>query len=219
MATLQTIYQTATSNGEYSCGDLGISTQDWLELLQSSKAKRYLETLFCFLREQEHTSTCKEVSLKYGKTTGHYNAKVTNFSKWVQKKLNRFQVIDIDGNVTYWCITMQKGWNSNQGFKWQMRSELVEALQHVLMDELLEGYRDKEPFNGFKEEYKWELLDKTEGKGTIDIIKSLRGKNIVDNARVDGVLKSLCETKEKELTVVIDHLLDESKHIDKRIAD
>lgn len=219
MASLETIYKTEINNGEYGCGDLGISTNEWLKLLQSSEAKPYLETLFCFLREQNHASTCSAISLKYGNTAGHYNAKVTNFSKWVQKKLNRFQVIGTDGNVTYWCITMEKGWDTKQGFKWQLRNELVEALQNVLMNELVGSYREKEPFNGFEEEYKWELLEKTESKGAIDIIKNLRGKNIVDNARVDSVLKILCETKENELAVVIGHLVDEAKPIDKRIAD
>ena len=114
---------------------------------------------------------------------------------------------------------MQKGWETKSGFMWQLRNELVEALQHLLIIELIGSYRSREPFNGFYEKYKWELLDKTEGKGAIDIIKCLRGINIVDNARVDGVLKYIVENKEDEITVVIEHLFDESKSIDKRIAD
>lgn len=219
MAKLKTFYKTEIKNGECSCGDLHISANEWLEILKSTEAKPYLRTLYCFLREPEHTSTCRDVSLKYGKTAGHYNAKVTNFSKWVQKKLNRFQIIGMNGEPTYWCITMQKGWETKSGFMWQLRNELVEALQHLLIIELIGSYRSREPFNGFYEKYKWELLDKTEGKGAIDIIKCLRGINIVDNARVDGVLKYIVENKEDEITVVIEHLFDESKSIDKRIAD
>lgn len=219
MATSEVVYKTENIKGKYSCGDLGISELEWLQLLKSPEAEPYLNSLLCFLREPNHTSSCSAVAAKHGKPAAHYNAKVTNFSKWVQRKLNRFKVLDIDGNITYWTIAMQNGWYSKQGFNWQMRDELVEALQHLLMERLVSTYREKKPFNGFKEEYKWELLDITEGQGAIDIVKSLRGKNIVDNARVDSVLKNLCETKELELTVIIGHLLDETKHIDKRIAD
>ena len=215
---LETIYKKVNSNGVYSCGDIGISTTEWLTLLNEPEASPYLEALCCFLREPEHKGTCSIAALKYGKPAAHYNSKVTNFSKWVQKKLNRFRVMGTDGNETYWCIAMQKGWDTKQGFQWQLRDELAEALQAYLMKALIGEFSTKEPFNGFEEEYKWILLDKTEGKDVLSIIKSLRGQNIVDNARVDGVLKSLWESKPEELTSVGNHLLDESKPIDERLA-
>ena len=34
MAALETIYKTEISSGEYGCGDLGILTNDWIELLK-----------------------------------------------------------------------------------------------------------------------------------------------------------------------------------------
>ena len=215
---LDTLYKTVNSNGVYSCGDIGISTNEWLALLNEPEASPYLETLCCFLREPEHKGTCSTAALKYGKPAAHYNSKVTNFSKWVQKKLNRFRVMGTTGSDTYWCIAMQKGWDTKQGFQWQLRDELAEALQAYLMKALINEFSTKEPFNGFEEEYKWILLDKTEGKDVLTIIKSLRGQNIVDNARVDGVLKSLWESKPEELSSVGNHLLDESKPIDERLA-
>ncbi|WP_315397264.1 AAA family ATPase, partial [Hoylesella nanceiensis] len=33
-----------------------------------------------------------------------------------------------------WCITMQKGWESKDGFQWQMRKELADALQLYLKE-------------------------------------------------------------------------------------
>ena len=215
---LATLYKTISSNGVYSCGDIGISATEWRSLLNETEAQPYLETLYCFLREPEHKGTCSTVSLKYGKPAAHYNSKITNFSKWVQKKLNRFRVMGIDGYETYWCITMQKGWDTKQGFQWQLRDELAEALQDYLMKTLINEFSTKEPFNGFEEEFKWSLLDKTEGKDVLAIIKSLRGQNIIDNARVDGVLKSLLKSKPEELMIVGNHLLDESKPIDERLA-
>lgn len=217
---LETFYKIETNKGEYTCGDIGISAEEWLDILRHPDAKSYIDALSCFLREPDHAGTCSDVSLKYGNTSYYYNAKVTNFSKWVQKKLNRFQVLDKDGSVTYWCITMQKGWDSKQGFKWQLRDELVEALRAYLMNSLINQYSNLEkPFNGYKEEYKWELLDKTEGKDVLEIIKNLRGINIVDNPRVDPVLKSLWEKNPNELTTIGKHLINETIPIDKRIAN
>lgn len=90
--------------------------------------------------------------------------------------------------------------------------------QSYLMKKLIDEYHKVEPFNGQEEEYKWELLDKTEGKDTLSIIKSIKGENLIDNPRVDGVLKTLWETKEEELVATVNHLYDESKPIDERIA-
>ena len=90
--------------------------------------------------------------------------------------------------------------------------------QSYLMKKLIDEYHKVEPFNGQEEEYKWELLDKTEGKDTLSIIKNLRGENIIYNAHVDDVLKKLWETKEEELVAIVNHLYDESKPIDERIA-
>ena len=185
---LETLYKTANTNGEYSCGDIGISYEEWLSLLDDDNAKPYINVLTCFLREQDHKGTCGDLSFKYGKPSAHYNIMVTKFSQWVQKKLNRFKVIGTDGSETFWCITMQKGWETKQGFQWQLRDELVEALRDYLMRELIKVFRTYEPFNGYKEEYKWALLDQTEGKDVLDIIRNIKGKNIIDNPRVDSVI-------------------------------
>lgn len=127
---LETIYKTVNNNGEYSCDDIKISAEEWFELLKNPDSKPYHDTLFCFLREPEHAATCATVANKYGLSPKHYNAKITNFAKWVQKKLNRFKVIGTDGNNTYWCIPMQRGWYVKQDFKWQLRDELVDALRN-----------------------------------------------------------------------------------------
>ena len=215
---MNTYFETINSNGEFSCGNIGITKEIWFNLLIDSEAQPYIDALLCFLREPEHKSSCKNIAIKYEKTASHFNGKITNFSKWVQKKLNRFHVQNVEGKETYWSITMQKGWNSKQGFQWLLRDELTQALQLYLMKKLIDEYHKVEPFNGQEEEYKWELLDKTEGKDTLSIIKNLRGENIIDNAHVDDVLKKLWETKEEELVAIVNHLYDETKPIDERIA-
>lgn len=216
---LETIYKTKNKNGKYSCGDIGITTEEWYDLLCNDKAEPYIDTLLAFMREPQHCGTCSAIAQKYNYTAQHYNAKVTNFAKWVQKKLGRFRVIGTDGNDTFWTIVMQEGWETKQGFKWQLRNELVSALRVYLMEDLIDRFRNGSPFNGYDEAYKWQLIDDAEGASSIEIVKKMIGKNIIDNMQVDSVLNMLCESKEHELKTCIDNLLDETIVLDNRIAN
>ena len=216
--TFKTIYKTKIENGKYSCGDIGITKEEWYSLICDDEVEPYIDALLAFMREPEHCASCSIVAEKYNRPAQHYNAKVTNFAKWVQKELGRFHVVGTDGNETYWAIVMQEGWNTKQGFKWQLRNELVCALRMYLMKDLIDRFRNGKPFNGYDETYKWQLIDDTENISSIEIVKKIIGKNVIDNMRVDSVLKTLCKSKENELKACIDNLLDESKSLDKRIA-
>jgi len=215
---VKTLYKTINTNGEYSCGDIGVTTEEWLDLLNDEKSMPYHEALLCFLRQKEYKATCVKVSQVYGKPAQYYNSKVYNFSKWVQKRLNRFSVKDADDKDTYWCITMQKGWDTKQGFQWQLRDELVEALRIYLMKALIDVFRNGKPFNGYYEEYKWDLLDRSEGKDVLTVFDGLRGKNIIDNPRTDSVIKYLVENKADKTRVCCQHLIDESVPLNDRLA-
>lgn len=215
---VKTLYKTINTNGEYSCGDIGVTTEEWLDLLNDEKSKPYHEALLCFLRQKEHKATCIKVSQVYGKPAQYYNSKVYNFSKWVQKRLNRFSVKDADDKDTYWCITMQKGWDTKQGFQWQLRDELVEALRIYLMKALIDVFRNGKPFNGYKEEYKWDLLDRSEGKDVLAVFDGLRGENVIDNPRTDTVIKYLVDNKADKTRVCCQHLTDESVPLNERLA-
>ncbi len=215
---VKTLYKTINTNGEYSCGDIGVTTEEWLDILNDEKSKPYHEVLLCFLRQKEHKATCVKVSQVYGKPAQYYNSKVYNFSKWVQKRLNRFSVKDADGKDTYWCITMQKGWDTKQGFQWQLRDELVEALRIYLMKTLIDILSKGKPFNGYYEEYKWDLLDRSEGKDVLTVFDGLRGKNIIDNPRTDSVIKYLVENEADKTRVCCQHLIDESVPLNERLA-
>ena len=215
---VKTLYKTINTNGEYSCGDIGVTTEEWLDLLNDEKSMPYHEALLCFLRQKEHKATCVKVSQVYGKPAQYYNSKVYNFSKWVQKRLNRFSVKDADDKDTYWCITMQKGWDTKQGFQWQLRDELVEALRIYLMKALIDVFRNGKPFNGYYEEYKWDLLDRSEGKDVLAVFDGLRGENVIDNPRTDSVIKYLVENEADKTRVCCQHLIDESVPLNERLA-
>lgn len=215
---VKTLYKTINTNGEYSCGDIGVTTEEWLDLLNDEKSMPYHEALLCFLRQKEYKATCVKVSQVYGKPAQYYNSKVYNFSKWVQKRLNRFSVKDADDKDTYWCITMQKGWDTKQGFQWQLRDELVEALRIYLMKALIDVFRNGKPFNGYKEEYKWDLLDRSVGKDVLAVFDGLRGENVIDNPRTDSVIKYLVENEADKTRVCCQHLTDESVPLNERLA-
>lgn len=215
---VKTLYKTINTNGEYSCGDIGVTAEEWLDILNDEKTKPYHEALLCFLRQKEHKATCTKVSQVYGKPAEHYNSKVYNFSKWVQKCLNRFSVKDADGKDTYWCITMQKGCDTKQGFQWQLRDELVEALRIYLMKALIDVFRNGKPFNGYYEEYKWDLLDRSVGKDVLAVFDGLRGKNIIDNPRTDSVIKYLVENEADKTRACCQQLIDESVPLNERLA-
>ena len=215
---VKTLYKTINTNGEYSCGDIGVTTEEWLDLLNDEKSMPYHEALLCFLRQKEYKATCVKVSQVYGKPAQYYNSKVYNFSKWVQKRLNRFSVKDADDKDTYWCITMQKGWDTKQGFQWQLRDELVEALRIYLMKALIDVFRNGKPFNGYYEEYKWDLLDRSEGKDVLAVFDGLRGENVIDNPRTDSVIKYLVDNKADKTRVCCQHLTDESVSLNERLA-
>ena len=215
---VKTLYKTINTNGEYSYGDIGVTTEEWLDLLNDEKSKPYHEALLCFLRQKEHKATCVKVSQVYGKPAQYYNSKVYNFSKWVQKRLNRFSVKDADDKDTYWCITMQKGWDTKQGFQWQLRDELVEALRIYLMKALIDVLRNGKPFKGYYEEYKWDLLDRSEGKDVLAVFDGLRGENVIDNPRTDSVIKYLVENEADKTRVCCQHLTDESVPLNDRLA-
>jgi len=215
---VKTLYKTINTNGEYSCGDIGVTTEEWLDILNDEKSKPYHEVLLCFLRQKEHKATCVKVSQVYGKPAQYYNSKVYNFSKWVQKRLNRFSVKDADGKDTYWCITMQKGWDTKQGFQWQLRDELVEALRIYLMKTLIDILSKGKPFKGYYEEYKWDLLDRSEGKDVLAVFDGLRGENVIDNPRTDSVIKYLVENEADKTRVCCQHLIDESVPLNERLA-
>lgn len=215
---VKTLYKTINTNGEYSCGDIGVTAEEWLDILNDEKSKPYHEALLCFLRQKEHKATCTKVSQVYGKPAQYYNSKVYNFSMWVQKRLNRFSVKDADGKDTYWCITMQKGWDTKQGFQWQLRDELVEALRIYLMKALIDVFRKGKPFNGYYEEYKWDLLDRSVGKDVLAVFDGLRGENVIDNPRTDSVIKYLVDNEADKTRVCCQHLIDESVPLNDRLA-
>ena len=211
-----------TKNGkEYDCGEIEISTEKWYSLLNEPKAKQYIEVLVAFLREPGHKGSCYTVAQKHNDNPQSYNAKVMHFGKWVNAQIDNFTVLGTDDNPTYWAIPMRFGWETKEGFVWQMREELVEALRKFLLEKLIFEFEQQyiaDPHDVKDEIYKWELLQKTSGQTNVEIAKTLIGKNIVDNPRVDMVLKYLSNEKPAELDKIVSTLFTEEIELNERIA-
>ena len=100
-------------------------------------------------------------------------------------------------------------------------AETLTSRERDLMRNLIDTFRSYKPFNEYNEEYKWELLDATEGKDSLEFINVVKNKqvNLYDNRRVIPVLDKLVKSKANELTECVNHLLDESKPLDERLTD
>ena len=57
-------------------------------------------------------------------------------------------------------------------------AETLTSKEIDLMRNLIDTFRSYKPFNDYNEEYKWELLDATEGKESIDFIKIVKNKQV-----------------------------------------
>lgn len=118
-------------DGEYQC-DIQVSVDEWKGILLDPQFGNYKEVLLKFYAESNYKSTCKALGEKYNVSPQSFNSSITNFAKAVQKKLNQFKILGIDGKPTYWIIPM-KGRYIGSHFEWTLRPELVNAMEILNM--------------------------------------------------------------------------------------
>ena len=225
-------------DGVYSC-DIGISKEEWLNMLQEqSMPDKYKDALLRFYYMPEHRGTCTTVSNEIGGDAQSLNAYITKIGQFVQKELNRFQVVRPDGKPCYWIIPMGEGRDLPKGddgvFEWQLRPELVEAIREYLYWYLVEKYKEVRkdiPLDGEKydEIYKWSLITASQGKTPFEVVAAhvahpskpeLGGfTNLIDAVRDNKALKYLVETKASEFEEVLRHLADDSVDLNKRLLE
>ena len=214
--------------GEYYSSAVDINKEEWLVILKDETvSEKYKEAVICFYYMPDYKGSCVAVGNRLGKNAYSLVATIMNFGKYVQKRLGRFQVVDEDGNNTYWPIPMKQGKhlsNKEEGnFEWTLRPELAAAIREYLYWYLIERYkelrneipiRDKD----YDELYKWELITKCGSLDLLGIVDSVRATNLVDTPRVNAVLKDVLEKKPSELLFVLQGLTDESVSLNSRIA-
>ena len=224
--------------GEYYSSVVDISKDEWLEILKDEAvSEKYKEAVICFYYMPDYKGACVSVGNRLGKNAYSLVATIMNFGKYVQKRLGRFQVVDEDGNNTYWPIPMKQGKhlsNKEEGnFEWTLRPELAAAIREYLYWYLIEQYkklRKEIPFRNenYDELYKWELITSAVEKAPIDIVmagitypKSSKGgfENLYDAIHNRKTLKYLVYNKKQEFEQILSNLVDESQPILERIAE
>ena len=158
-------------NGVHNC-DIDITVEEWKEILldQTLMSVNYTNTLLQFHIEPTHKATCKAIGDKYDISPQSINGIILNFGKAVQKKLNRFQVIDDNGKPTFWIIPMT-GKSKGLHFEWTLRPELVEAIDAVFMDEYYLKF--KQLLEYFVAHLEWVVNGDEAGRGYKTYIEKL----------------------------------------------
>lgn len=225
-------------NGDvYSC-NIDISKEEWLEILKDENTPQsYKETMLQFYYYPAHRGSCTAVSNTMGGNAQSLNVNIRYFGEYVQKRLGRFHVLRSDGKPCFWIIPMCEGKDLPKGsegtFEWELRPELVEAIQDYLYWYLIERYKEvrkEHPIDGkeWTELYKWQLITTSKGKTPFDIVRdnvahpnkaSMGGfENLIDAVRDNKVLKYLVDNKPDELNNALDKLADENEQLNNRLA-
>lgn len=202
-----------TSDGFWTC-DIDISVNEWYHLLWDKDLddKVYIPVLLKIYREPGHRAACKNLEKKYGQTFNYYRNAVTNFGKWVQKKLGTFEIIDDSGAKRYWPTAVY-GTADDGLFDWIIRPELAEAIEMYLIERLLREYKKVVIPRGLRDKnnyeiYKWEIIARCNGSTPEKILSELVGPacNLIDK-RFDGAaIKQLLKTDNEELQACFEEL-------------
>ncbi len=211
----------------YSC-DIGISKDEWLEVLKSKDVSDSCkETLMKFFYSPRHRGTCKAVANAMGGNPQSLRSHITAVGQYVQNRLNRFQVLRPNGNPCYWIIPMSEGTDLPEGsegvFEWQLRPELVEAIKEYLYWYLVECYKNVRkniPIKGpeWDEGYKWELITDCQGKGLLEIVSRVSKTNLIDMVRDKTVINYMVDNNPEAYRDVLKNLCKEELPLDDRLT-
>ncbi len=214
-------------NGDvYSC-DVGISKDEWLALLKDDNMPvQYKEALVKFFYMPEHHGSCTAVCNTMGGNAQSLNSYIARCGEYVQKRLDRFQIIRPNGKPCYWLVPMCEGKDLPTGsegtFDSRLRPELVEAINDYLYWYLVECYkavRKEIPIDDDKwdELYKWQLITECQGKDLISIVEKVRVTNLVYTALVSPTLDFVIKNRRVEFEKALTNLTDKSKSLLERI--
>lgn len=233
------IIQVQQKGDVYTC-DVDISKEEWLEILQDEKTlQAYKETLLRFYYMPEHRGSCVAVSKKMGGNAHALNLYVSKFGQYVKKRLNRFEIYGTDGNSSRWMVPMGKGRilskDDEGSFEWELRPELVDAIQEYLYWFLVAQYKKlrheipiRDEKHGWDELYKWELITASEGKTPWEIVvasvdypaDTTKGgfKNLIYPTGYGKSMKYIVGQHPKEMQEVLLKLSDETEPLHHRLG-
>ena len=216
-------------NGDvYSC-DIGISKEEWLSLLKDGNMPiQYKEALVKFYYMPEQRGSCTAVCNAMGGNAQSLNLYIAKCGEFVQKRLNRFQIIRPNGKPCFWLVPMCEGKDLPAGsegtFEWQLRPELTEAIKDYLYWHLVECYKEvrKEiriDDDKWDELYKWKLITDCQGKDNISIVERVRVTNLIYTALVSPTLDFVIKSRRDDFDRALTNLSDGHKPLLERIRD
>ena len=216
-------------NGDvYSC-HIGISKEEWLSLLKDGNMPiQYKEALVKFYYMPEQRGSCTAVCNAMGGDAQSLNLYIAKCGEFVQKRLNRFQIIRPNGKPCFWLVPMCEGKDLPAGsegtFEWQLRPELTEAIKDYLYWHLVECYKEvrKEiriDDDKWDELYKWKLITDCQGKDNISIVERVRVTNLIYTALVSPTLDFVIKSRRDDFDRALTNLSDSHKPLLERIRD
>lgn len=141
-------YKLTCNDGVYRCNDVDITVEEWIRALYAIQENSF-KCLVMLFYMPNHECTCYDAGKKYGLHPSSFIAPVTSIAKKAMDIASRFEVEDFDNNANkrYWIVPMQEGYETQKGFVWKMRDELVEAIRSVLLDKLVVFYKEQHKKN------------------------------------------------------------------------
>ncbi len=224
-----TVYKLQKKDGQYFTEPI-LNEEEWYQVLlaaDNNQHRRQLDTLRMFLCQPGHKSTCARLSKVYSMSDSGINSLVWHFGKYAQKTCGKGFQVEANENTddTYWPITMLGRKVKGGHFEWELRPELVDALQHFLLVKLIDAYRGPVLSEGLDnsrsdELYKWKIIASVQGQSTETIVRKLVTKdcNFLEKAHIGATLVSLLESAPEKVFEVFD-LLRQDKPLDSRIQD
>lgn len=222
------------SKGYFSC-DLTITKEQWLEILKNKSitTPSLMKVLLSFYFMPDHKGTCSQCAEEYKDTVNSYNTGISSFGRAVARYINGFEVQDETGNIRYWPIPIGRGReikiNGNNQFEWELRKELIEALQDIVIENAVSSYIIDFDKYWNDEKYKWRAVKWFQDHWDInasDFVKMLdeatsKSENLLSsqNSYPRGMILEMAKADTSAVKEMFIKLFDETESIEKRISD
>lgn len=211
------------SKGWLSC-DVPITKEDWARFLgdKTIATEAAMTALLSFYYMPGHGASCTKVSEEYGRKPAFYVGSINGFCRSVQKRFPDFRILSPESDEQkYWPVCMAKGKETSDGFVWQLRSELVEALRDRVITLHIEQYAGELDSFWNDEVYKWQAIKTFQAKWDIDAenFAEMLSAAMADtdnllgsmNSYPLGMLQNFANTDAEAVRNMFRNLFDESK--------
>ena len=110
-----------------------ITKETWIKILNDSTllTPNDIDFIKDFYNAPQHTSTCSEMSKKTGVPVSIYNLSIGKAGKRIAKHLNFHPNLREEGGERGWSVLFRGHYREDHLFMWQVKPELVNALENV----------------------------------------------------------------------------------------